>query len=121
MMAFLPEQVCVMASWPEYSAHPQMTAPSLMGDAGPEAQRTAWSPRSSGWVGLVGADSQDTGLRRLRMSDPYGSMIAKLGEDIAYLVCIENPSRVIEGLDMLSARSLASRVATEHDSVPVGT
>jgi len=35
------------------------------------------------------------------MRAAFGRINTRLGKDLAHLVCIENPSRVINGLDIL--------------------
>lgn len=91
----------VLLRWLEHSAHLQITASSLVGDFGPEVQRTAWHFLTSGWATLVATDSHDINGRRPRMRAAFGRISTELGEDLARLVCIENPSRVVNGQDIL--------------------
>ena len=58
---------------------------------------------------LVATDSHDISGRRPRMKNAFDSIVAKLGEEIARLVCIENPLRILEGKDVLPARSVGIR------------
>jgi len=97
----LATQHRVLLRWLEHSAHLQITASSLVGDLGPEVQKTAWHFLTSGLATLVATDSHDTNGRRPRMRAAFGRISARLGKDIAHLVCIENPSRVINGQDIL--------------------
>ncbi|MCP4263602.1 MAG: hypothetical protein GY774_39760 [Planctomycetes bacterium] len=91
-----------LLTWLEHSAHVQITASSLLGDFGSEVQRTAWYFLTSGWVTLVATDSHDINVRRPRMRAAFKRISTWLGEDLARLVCIENPSRVINNQDLLS-------------------
>jgi protein-tyrosine phosphatase len=91
----------VVLTWLDHSAHIQITASSLMGDFGPEIQRTAWSFLSSGRAALVATDSHNIDCRRPRMKAAFRRISTRLGKDIAHLVCIENPSRVVNGQDVL--------------------
>ena len=101
-IAALATQHQVLLRWLEHSAHLQITASSLVGDFGPEVQRAAWGFLTSGWATLVATDSHDTNGRRPRMRAAFRRIsTTRLGEDIAHLVCIENPSRVINGQDIL--------------------
>jgi len=100
-IASLATQHQVVLSWLEHSAHLQITASGLLGDFGPEVQRAAWYLLTSGWATLVATDSHDTNLRRPRMRAAFGRISTKLSEDLARLVCIENPSRVINGQNIL--------------------
>lgn len=91
----------IMLTWLDHSAHMQITASSLMGDFGPEIQRAAWSLLNSGWAALVATDSHNIDCRRPRMKAAFQRISTRLGEDFAHLVCIENPSRVVNGQDIV--------------------
>ena len=99
----------ILFGWLEKSAHLQITAASLLGDFGSTAQKAAWNFMSMGMVCLVATDSHDLDGRRPRMKDAFDSINAKLGEEFARLVCIENPLRILEGKDVLPARSVGIR------------
>ena len=90
----------VVLRWLEHSAHLQITASGLLGDFGPEVQSSAWYLLTSGLATLVATDSHDINGRRPRIRAAFGRISTKLGENLAHLVCIENPSRVINGQDI---------------------
>jgi len=94
-----PEMVC---KWLECSTHLQITAASLVGDLGPEVKKVALSFIESGKATLVATDSHNTNIRRPRMRAAYELISTRLGEDLANLVCIENPSRIVNGQNILS-------------------
>jgi protein-tyrosine phosphatase len=96
-IAALATQPRVLLRWLEHSAHLQITAASLVGDFGSKVQKVAWHFLTSGWVTLVATDSHDINIRRPQMRAAFQCIGKKLGEDIAHLVCIENPSRVVDG------------------------
>jgi len=100
----LVTQPRVLLRWLEHSAHVQITSSSLVGDFGLEIQRAAWHFLTSGWARLVATDSHDTNVRRPRTRDAFRRISTKLGRDLAHLVCIENPSRVVNGQDIVSVR-----------------
>ena len=100
-IAPLAAQSKVLLKWLEHSAHLQITASSLVGDFGPEVQRAAWHFLTSGWATLGATYSHDIHARRPRMRAAFGGISARLGKDLAHLVCIENPSRVINAQDIL--------------------
>ncbi len=102
----------VLLRWLDHSTHLQITASSLSGDFGPDFRRAAWDLLSSGWASLVATDTHDLNMRRPRMKGAFESISAKLGEDLAYLVCIENPSRVVAGKDVLPASVRDQQEAT---------
>jgi protein-tyrosine phosphatase len=87
--------------WLDHSAHVQITASSLLGDFGSEVQRIAWHFLTSGWVTLVATDSHDMNARRPRMRAAFERISTWLSEGLSRLVCIENPSRVINGQNIL--------------------
>ena len=91
----------ILLTWLDHSAHIQINASSLMGDFGPEIQKTAWSFLSSGWAAFVATDSHNIDRRRPRMEAAFRCISTRLGKDLAHLVCIENPSRVINGQDIV--------------------
>jgi len=105
----IARQPSVLLEWLGQSAHLQVTSASLLGDFGSAAQKAAWQLVSSGWASLVATDSHDLDHRRPRMSMAFEQISAKLGEAAARLVCIENPRRVLEGKDILSACSVGTR------------
>lgn len=94
----------MLSRWLEFSVHLQITASSLLGDFGPEAHKAAWNFLSSGWAMLVATDSHDTNVITPRIKAAFGHISTKLGKDLARLVCIENPSRVINGQDIVTDR-----------------
>jgi len=96
----LAAQPRVLLRWLEHSTHLQITASSLLGDSGPEVQKIAWGLLASGFATLVATDSHDIYFRKPRMRAAFGRITTELGKDIAHLVCIENPSRVINGQDI---------------------
>jgi len=100
----LDRQPSTILKWLKHSAYLQLTASSLLGDFGAEAQRAAWHFLNSGWVTLVATDSHDINLRRPRMRDAFNYISTKLGEDFARLLCIENPLRVVNGQDIVPVR-----------------
>ncbi len=90
----------MLLKWMDHRAHLQITASSLVGDFGRDVQRTAWSLLSSGWVTLVATDSHGVDFRPPRMASAFDRISTRLGKGIAHQVCIENPSRVLSGLDI---------------------
>lgn len=97
----LATQRQVLLRWLEHSAYLQITASSLVGDFGLEVQRAAWHFLTSGWATLVATDSHDINVRRPRMRVAFERISTRLSKDLAHLVCIENPSRVVNGRDIL--------------------
>jgi protein-tyrosine phosphatase len=96
-------QPSVLLRWLAQSAHIQVTCASLLGDFGAAAQQAAWHFLTLGWVCFVATDAHDLDGRRPRMKAAYDQIRAKLGDGTARRVCIENPLRVLEGREVLSA------------------
>lgn len=99
----------VLRGWMEQSAHLQITAASLQGLFGNLAKNSAWQLLSMGWVSLVATDAHDPDRRLPVMFSTYESISEKLGEDVACLVCIENPAKIIENRDIMSVDSIFTR------------
>ncbi len=95
----------ILLRWLEHSTNLQITASSLFGIFGHEAERVAWDFLTSGWVGFVATDSHDVYSRKPQMRAAFRLITKKLGEDVARLVCFENPLRVINGQDIISVSS----------------
>jgi protein-tyrosine phosphatase len=96
----LLQQPKVILRWLKIGAYFQIDAGSLLGDSDPEVCKAAWLFLSSGWASFVATDAHDTNVRRPRMRAAFKSIRTRLGEDIADLVCIENPARIVEGKDI---------------------
>ncbi len=106
---FIARQPRVLLKWLEQSAHLQITAGSLLGDFGSLAHKAAWNFLNMGWTSLVATDSHNLDGRRPRMKEAFRSISDRLGESMARLVCIENPLRILEGKDILSACTINTR------------
>jgi protein-tyrosine phosphatase len=91
----------ILSRWFEHSTSLQITASSLLGGFGVEAERAAWNLLASGLAGFVATDSHDVNSRRPDMRAAYELITTKLGKDIANQVCIKNPLRVIKTMGML--------------------
>jgi protein-tyrosine phosphatase len=97
----LAKEPNILSRWFEHSTSLQITASSLLGGFGVEAERAAWNLLASGWAGFVATDSHDINSRRPEMRAAYELITTKLGRDLANQVCIYNPLRVIKAMDIL--------------------
>ena len=104
----LAKQPKILVNWLGYSSHLQITAGSLLGEFGHEAEKAAWYLLNAGWVCLVATDSHDVAVRRPRMRAAFRRISMKLGEATARLVCIDNPTRILEGHNLCDVRSLGT-------------
>jgi len=113
----LVTQPHILSDWLAHSAQLQITCASLLGEFGPTAQRATWNFLSSGWVALVATDSHDMDSRRPRMKAAFEKISSKLGRSIAQLVCIENPSRVVNAQDIVPVGFVSTRKCID-ETVP---
>lgn len=104
----------ILLKWLEQSAHLQVTSASLLGRFGPIAQKAAWNFLTSGWVSFVATDSHNLEDRKPCLKAAFEHISIELGENIASLVCIENPLRVIKGQDIIPMESIGNLI-------PMGT
>jgi protein-tyrosine phosphatase len=93
----------VIPKWLRHSALLQITAGSLLGNFGPLAERAAWHYIKAGWVSLVATDSHNLRGRRPRMRDAFRNISLKMGQTTAHKLCNENPLRVLEGNNIVTA------------------
>ncbi|MBN1972136.1 MAG: hypothetical protein JW787_00745 [Sedimentisphaerales bacterium] len=98
----LTKEPDILSRWIGDFAYLQITASSLSGDFGLEAERDAWDLLTSGWAHLVATDAHNVNSRRPKMKNAYELISRRLGEDLANRVCIHNPLRVLQGKDILS-------------------
>jgi len=91
----------ILFRWLDRSTHLQITASSLLGELGPAIQRAAWGFLSSGVAALVATDAHNAESRKPRMRAAFERISTELGRDLAHRVCIENPSRVVNGQAIL--------------------
>ena len=95
--------------WLSHSAHLQVTAGSLLGQFGPVAERTAWQLLISGWASVVASDAHGADFRAPCMKPAFAKICAKIDWDTAYLTCVENPLRVVQGHDICPIHSAEVR------------
>lgn len=98
----LCRQYDVLPKWLSRSAHLQITAGSLTGDFGPEAQKAAWDFLRMGMVSFVATDAHNLRGRKPKMKIAHKEICEKLSSEIAHMVCIENPIRLLEGRQIIS-------------------
>jgi protein-tyrosine phosphatase len=99
----------MISKWLGHSARLQITAASLLGCFGSQVETAAWRLLRSGRVSLVATDSHDLNNRRPLMREAFKLISTRFDEDIARLVCIENPARVVKGMDLPPVRPLRLR------------
>ncbi|MBN1804570.1 MAG: hypothetical protein JW837_04920 [Sedimentisphaerales bacterium] len=83
--------------WLEHSCYLQVTAGSLLGYFGTIARGYGWELLSSGLASIVATDSHNLTSRGPCMREAFKHIKEQLGERFAKLVCIENPTRILQG------------------------
>jgi len=99
----LLEHAQALRRWLACGVNLQVTAASLVGDFGPRVEQAAWRLIREGWVDMVATDAHDCHSSPPRMTAAFERIGAGLGRDLAYLLCIDNPSRVIGGERLVPA------------------
>jgi len=110
----LAKQPGILAKWQKLSAHLQVTSASLLGQFGLAAQNAAWHFLNSGWASFVATDSHDLEARRPCIKAAFECISRELGETIAHLVCIENPSRLLRGEDIVSVNGMGNSLSISN-------
>jgi protein-tyrosine phosphatase len=96
----LLQQSKVILRWLDIGAHFQIDACSLLDYSNPVVHRAAWQFLSSGWALFVATDAHNTNVRKPYMRAAFKRICTRLGKDLANLVCIENPARIVDGQDI---------------------
>jgi protein-tyrosine phosphatase len=99
--SMLRRQRQVILRWLDIGAYFQIDADSILGNFGQDVCEAAWHFLSSGWALLVATDAHNTSERKPCISDAFNLIRTGLGEDLASLVCIENPARIVNGRDIV--------------------
>lgn len=114
---FLSKQPGMIRRWLRHSAHLQITAGSLLGRFGNSAERSAWELLSSGLARLVATDSHNPSSRGPCMKAAFECISSRLGRQMARLVCIENPSRVLKSQPMSSLTLNTGKCSDERTPI----
>lgn len=88
----------------ELGAVLQITAASLLGRFGPQPEKAGWRFLACGWASVVATDAHDLRQRPPQMNSAFEKITAKLGEDTARLLCMENPSMIVKGCGLKPLR-----------------
>jgi protein-tyrosine phosphatase len=94
---YLAGAVDRVATWVDAGAIVQITAGSLLGDFGAQANQEAWRLVRAGLVGLVATDAHDHTRRPPRLTQAFAALEPEIGADAARVMCIDNPLRVFQG------------------------
>jgi protein-tyrosine phosphatase len=98
---YLVRRPDVVIRWLEAGAALQVTAGSVVGAFGPEAEAACWHWLMQGMVHLIASDAHDILSRPPMMTTAIDRIASRLGERMARVLCIENPLRVLRGQELL--------------------
>lgn len=78
----------------------QVNAGSLLGEFGPEVERSAWDFLQAGLLHLVGSDAHSLARRPPRLSAAAARLRERLGAATTQALLEENPQAVLKGLQV---------------------
>jgi protein-tyrosine phosphatase len=99
--------------WLQAGALLQLTAGSLIGSFGSEAEQAAWRWLGAGNAAFVATDAHDTERRPPCMTQAIEAIERRLGIDMARRVCVENPARVLRPRAPAQSAAPATEVVRE--------
>jgi len=83
--------------WVELGCLVQVTAMSVLGGFGKRAQASAREFFSRGVVHVIASDAHDPVHRHPRLDEAFAAVSAQYGKDLAQLLFIDNPGRIVQG------------------------
>ena len=86
-----------MVEWLERGLLVQVTAGSVLGQMGKQAERMAHELLEKRWVHFLATDAHNTTSRPPRMSAAHDLVAGKYGPDYARLLCFSNPLAAFNG------------------------
>jgi len=89
-----------LAEWLRGNCLVQITAGSLEGRFGKEAQAVAWDLLGKKWVHFIATDAHNLAKRPPYLRAVYQAVGKKFGEATAERLCVENPRAVFENREM---------------------
>jgi protein-tyrosine phosphatase len=92
----LLERPEMLRRWTVSGVGVQVTAGSLTGNWGRYVERAAWRLVAQGGRACIATDAHD-GSQPSGMTEAFEAVAARFGRDLAHLLCVENPARVIRG------------------------
>jgi protein-tyrosine phosphatase len=107
---FLSVQPKILQIWAKKGCGIQITAGSLLGKFGTISQKAAWQILSMPLPLIVATDAHSTSKRPPCMRAAFEMICRQRGEEIARLVCIENPTRVIEGQELQNIQGVKTEL-----------
>lgn len=107
---FLSMQPQILLNWAKKGCGIQITAGSLLGRFGTISQKAAWQLLSMPLPLIVATDAHSISGRSPCMRAAFEMIYRQRGEEIARLVCIENPTRVIKGQELQNIQGVKTEL-----------
>ncbi len=92
----LLERPQILRRWAISGVGVQITAGSLTGDWGRYVERAAWGLVAQGGRACIATDAHDES-QSSGMTKAFEAVANRFGRDLAHVLCVENPARVIRG------------------------
>ncbi|MCU1322876.1 MAG: Protein-tyrosine-phosphatase [Acidobacteriaceae bacterium] len=90
-----------MMDWMRGGLLVQVTAGSVLGHMGKQAQKVAHQLLANRWVHFLATDAHNTSSRPPRMREAYELVAEKYGSEYAHALCVGNPLAVFQGKPLL--------------------
>lgn len=104
--ALLQERMDMIERWVETGRFMQITAGSLLGHFGREAERFSVRLLDAGLVHFVASDAHDLERRSPRLDAAFRWLAAKYSEEFAARLLVQNPAAAVEGAPLPCGRLL---------------
>ena len=86
-----------MYRWMRQGCYVQVTAQSLLGRFGAQAQLMAETWLRQGIVHFIASDAHNLNSRPLQLKDAHDKVAAKVGKNVAHALFVDNPRAVLDG------------------------
>ncbi len=86
-----------MVEWLQHGVLVQVTAGSVMGRMGKQAERMAHELLANRWVHFLATDAHNTTTRPPKMREAFDLVARKYGPEYAHLLCVSNPLAAFHG------------------------
>ena len=93
----LQKELGKLDGWVEQGCLVQVTALSVLGGFGKRAEATATTLLAKGQVHVIASDAHDPVHRHPKLDEAFAAIASRYGEDIARMLFIDNPGRIIRG------------------------
>jgi protein-tyrosine phosphatase len=86
----------LVSEWIDHGARMQITAGSLLGEFGPQAQRASHAWLRQGLVHFIATDAHNTTKRTPKIAQAMETLRGLVGDEVAEALAVRNPLAVVE-------------------------